>query len=282
MVREKRIDFEDVNYRKKGQILSGIKTRLKALKKYYKNPNNCNTCGKIIEVLESQRPSDARKKKFCDHKCFGNRQKKEGKCSYCQKPCKASKDYCSRDCYINDFHSSNIEKLKSDKKIDLHYSSIRKSLLWYYDHKCQKCGNDKWNGEKIPLEIDHINGNPDDNNFDNLRLICPNCHAQTDTYKGKNKGQGRQYRRKKKTGRNSRVEYHFYKVGVEGSSPSVPTIYSRGLKMPKVTTKWFISEEDIDNISDDDIIPLVGTYGDLKEFYRSQIDKMILEELMGQ
>ena len=52
--------------------------------------------------------------------------------------------------------------------------------------QCGICGLVKWNKLSIPLELDHINGNHMDNTLSNLRVICPNCHAQTDTYRGKN------------------------------------------------------------------------------------------------
>ena len=53
------------------------------------------------------------------------------------------------------------------------------------ESKCEKCGNTVWNGEPIPLQLHHIDGNRTNNTLDNLQVLCPNCHAQTENFFGK-------------------------------------------------------------------------------------------------
>jgi hypothetical protein len=67
--------------------------------------------------------------------------------------------------------------------------SLKKKLFkaGMKDNKCENCGNTHHNGEPIPTHLDHIDGNSLNNSLDNLRILCPNCHARTDTYCGKNK-----------------------------------------------------------------------------------------------
>jgi len=50
---------------------------------------------------------------------------------------------------------------------------------------CSECGIGEWNGKPIGLELDHINGVRTNHKLENLRLLCPNCHSQTDTYRSK-------------------------------------------------------------------------------------------------
>lgn len=54
------------------------------------------------------------------------------------------------------------------------------------EYKCECCGLTMWNNKPIPLELHHIDGNRSNHILSNLMILCPNCHAQTDSYKAKN------------------------------------------------------------------------------------------------
>jgi Zn finger protein HypA/HybF involved in hydrogenase expression len=69
-------------------------------------------------------------------------------------------------------------------------ASLRKRLIKekLLENKCNRCGLSEWMEEKLSLHLDHINGYNTDNRLENLRFLCPNCHSQTPTYCGRNKG----------------------------------------------------------------------------------------------
>ncbi|MBV9926015.1 MAG: HNH endonuclease [Acidobacteria bacterium] len=79
---------------------------------------------------------------------------------------------------IKDSSYTNIARLK--------IRLLREGLL---EARCDEedCGLTDWKGRPIALQLDHINGDKFDHRIENLRLLCPNCHSQTDTFAGRNK-----------------------------------------------------------------------------------------------
>lgn len=53
-------------------------------------------------------------------------------------------------------------------------------------NECEECKLKEWRGKSIEVELDHINGNSKDHRLENLKMLCPNCHSQTDTFRAKN------------------------------------------------------------------------------------------------
>lgn len=94
---------------------------------------------------------------------------------------------------------NTLTTLNSENYKNLNEATIRRHikrfLIFKNGHKCEICQNNKWNNQLIPLICDHIDGNSQNNNINNFRLVCPNCDAQLPTYKSRNRGNGRQYDR---------------------------------------------------------------------------------------
>lgn len=113
--------------------------------------------------------------------------------------------YCSSFCqhefqyrvYINEWKQGKVDGGKG-----VMTRNIAGPLTRYLREKykqCSICGWDQVNQVtgRVPLEIDHIDGNSENNQEKNLRLICPNCHSLSSTFRNLNKGNGREWRRLK-------------------------------------------------------------------------------------
>lgn len=73
-------------------------------------------------------------------------------------------------------------------KARCHSSKLLKKLVndGYKELRCESCGLTEWQGKLIVMHLHHIDGNRNNNSLDNLQVLCPNCHSQTETYAGKN------------------------------------------------------------------------------------------------
>lgn len=102
------------------------------------------------------------------------------------------------------FHEQSLTKLidliesnKYKKYSDSHIRRlVRLYLIHTHGHKCMMCGISEWMHIQLPLVCDHIDGNAENINLDNFRIICNNCDSILPTFKGKNRGKGRKQRYK--------------------------------------------------------------------------------------
>ena len=110
---------------------------------------------------------------------------------YCNNKCQASYE---RNIKIKDFLAGKYAGKK------MLYAKDRWNRVFLGEHfgeKCACCGISDWNGKPITLEVNHIDGSSFNNIIENLELLCPNCHSQTNTYrnKGSRISDNREYRR---------------------------------------------------------------------------------------
>lgn len=122
-----------------------------------KNKAYCKNCGKEIRY----------NKIFCDVKCIGEHKHKES--------------------YL--YFLNNHEEYSNGGYTPKGFKDF---FLNEQDGKCAICGiNQEWNGNKLVFIIDHIDGDASNNKRENIRMICPNCDSQTNTFKSKNKNSKR-------------------------------------------------------------------------------------------
>ena len=99
--------------------------------------------------------------------------------------------FCSNQCsglYKKEVHKQKFFSGLLDR---IERPTARKYLAEARGYACEVCGLSNWQGKSITLHVDHVNGDPSNDHPDNLRLICPNCHSQTEFLGAANKGRGR-------------------------------------------------------------------------------------------
>lgn len=178
--------------------LGAEKTRLLWLERYSKNKSFCACCN--LEL-----PYDKRHNKFCNHSCsasFNNKLKGENKkdqiCEWCETTIENGKNlqkFCSKKCWGE--HKRHQTKIKIESGECIKTRTCKQYLLETRGIQCEICKITEWCGKSVPLVMDHVDGNSENNLISNLRLVCGNCDMQLPTYKNKNKGNGRALRRKR-------------------------------------------------------------------------------------
>lgn len=183
-----------------------VKNKLEevGLKYYEINPTTekrvCLNCKTDFEVLKTDI------KKFCGSSCaasFNNKKSKRKyevfvKCKNCDKEInnyRGKRKYCNGNCR-GDFGKKQKFELIKNGDFSLDSNWYKKYLIETCGEKCIECGWCEKNkySNKIPIELEHIDGDSNNNDLKNLKLLCPNCHSLTPTYKALNKGNGRHKR----------------------------------------------------------------------------------------
>lgn len=170
---------------------------------YYLNPVKCKECEEVIPYHKRYNSE------FCSRSCsakFHNARRSEqandGKgysvnclcCGELISDTYTKRKYCDQKCWTE----YNLElRFRDWYEFGRYFDNgpIRKFLTIWKGYQCEHCGISDWNGRKITLEVEHINGNSEDSSPENVCLLCPNCHSQTPTYKARNIGNGRHARR---------------------------------------------------------------------------------------
>jgi 5-methylcytosine-specific restriction endonuclease McrA len=82
---------------------------------------------------------------------------------------------------------ANLKTSWSRPYEEMHHGALRKRLLHERNYTCEECGcGNIYNGKPLSLELEHIDGDRLNNKIENLKILCPNCHSQTPTFRGRN------------------------------------------------------------------------------------------------
>ena len=199
----------------RNKTLYGIKSKYNVNKHELKE---CIFCKEKFDSLISEN------RKFCSHSCsttFSNLEKgkqsiieynlisKEEKvykkCINCEdeyeidrREMSKIRKFCSGKCHQKFVKKDFLQRIEKGDT-SLNERQYKKYLISKYGNKCMECDWAKVNktSNKIPVQLEHIDGNHENNSLNNLKLLCPNCHSLTPTYGALNMGNGRYKRRQR-------------------------------------------------------------------------------------
>lgn len=213
------------NNRKRGSRTKETKKKIsEGLKKYFKNINSQNSNNENIPKSEryclncGKNITNSKNIKFCSRSCsakyrnekkYGSDKNREKRyCLECGKELKnCQKKFCSNHCSSQYVHKKAYQYYIKHQDEFCRANYVPKCFydmfLEEQNHRCIICGQeDIHNGKRLRFVIDHIDGDASNNHRDNLRLVCPNCDSQLDTFKSKNKNSKRRNYWKEKILRN--------------------------------------------------------------------------------
>ena len=151
---------------------------------------NCKFCEREFTKKESSQIFCSRHcaRKQCNLNAFPVESRR--KCKGCEAiiGCFHGNVYCSKSCRLDHRSRSPLTGNRKSLEETNYGPTVRRIIMRERPYECEMCHNSEWMNKPIPLEIDHINGLPQDNRRDNIRLLCCNCHATTPTYRSKNIG----------------------------------------------------------------------------------------------
>jgi len=199
-----RSDAGKLGYQKSIAHIQAFVVRQKTEARERHSGKTCLCCGVPI-------PYERRRNKFCSRSCSAAHSNRG--CSrhpprptplcLCAKPAKPGDTYCSVACAArgrsNRLQKTWLEGLHPGGSWRGVSDFVRRWLIESFGERCSLCGWAEVHPAtgRVPLQVDHIDGNPMNHQPRNLRLICPNCHALTPTFGGLNRGKGRTARYKK-------------------------------------------------------------------------------------
>jgi hypothetical protein len=168
----------------------------------------CRNCDKTF----NKNPNDIKKtnNNFCSKSCaaiFNNKKypKRKKVVKEIRSTCRGCgtiiikpypRVFCSKDCNNSYLRTKTIERIENQESVTP--NSLRMYLIQKLGERCTNpnCG---WDWSKpCTVEVEHIDGDSENNDPTNLTLLCPNCHSMTPTYKGRNRGKGKRWDKQKK------------------------------------------------------------------------------------